>query len=66
MLARASTDRLASLDFKGNKQSLPFKPCAACGRSMNWRKRWSKTWSEVKFCSEACRKIRIAPTSVRV
>jgi hypothetical protein len=42
--------------FKGNKASLPSKPCAACGRAMSWRKRWAKNWSEVKFCSDACRK----------
>jgi hypothetical protein len=44
--------------FRGNKQSLPSKPCAACGRPMTWRKRWSRSWDEVKFCSEACRKAR--------
>jgi len=42
--------------FKGNKQSLPQKPCVACGRAMTWRKRWRNTWDEVKYCSEACRK----------
>ncbi len=41
--------------FKGNKASLPCKPCAACGRDMVWRKRWAKTWEAVKYCSEACR-----------
>ena len=43
--------------FKGNKQSLPSKPCVACGRPMTWRKRWARTWGEVKFCSDACRKV---------
>jgi len=41
--------------FKGNKQALPSKLCVACGRPMSWRKRWARTWSEVKFCSDACR-----------
>ncbi len=44
--------------FKGNKQSLPSKTCVACGRPMAWRKRWARSWDEVKFCSEACRKTR--------
>jgi hypothetical protein len=44
--------------FRGNKQSLPSKPCVACGRPMSWRKRWARTWDEVKFCSDACRKAR--------
>jgi len=42
--------------FKGNKQSLPNKPCTGCGRAMSWRKRWARSWDHVKFCSEACRK----------
>ncbi len=42
--------------FKGNKQSLPSKPCVACGRPMTWRKRWERSWNEVKFCSDRCRK----------
>ena len=41
--------------FKGNKQFLPSKLCAACGRTMVWRKRWARTWNAVKFCSDACR-----------
>ena len=42
--------------FKGNKQSLPSKPCAACGRPMTWRKRWARNWDEVRYCSDACRR----------
>ncbi|MCE2949460.1 MAG: DUF2256 domain-containing protein [bacterium] len=42
--------------FRGNKQSLPQKPCAACGRPMTWRKRWRNTWDTVKYCSDACRR----------
>ncbi|MFY8017416.1 MAG: DUF2256 domain-containing protein [Inhella sp.] len=45
-------------DFKGNKASLPSKPCSVCGRTMTWRKSWAKNWAEVKACSEACRKKR--------
>jgi len=42
--------------FRGNKQSLPSKPCAACGRPMTWRKSWAKNWDSVKYCSERCRR----------
>ncbi|MFG6441399.1 DUF2256 domain-containing protein [Roseateles sp. LKC17W] len=42
--------------FRGNKAALPSKPCVACGLSMTWRRRWAKTWSEVKYCSDACRR----------
>ncbi len=47
--------RPAGGEFRGNKQSLPSKPCIACGRPMTWRKRWRATWDEVKYCSDACR-----------
>jgi len=41
--------------FKGNKQSLPSKPCKVCGRDMTWRKAWAKNWDQVLYCSDACR-----------
>jgi hypothetical protein len=43
--------------YKGNKRFLPSKPCVACGRPMTWRKRWAKNWDEVRYCSEACRRL---------
>nr|WP_297350663.1 DUF2256 domain-containing protein [uncultured Caldimonas sp.] len=45
----------ANTGFKGNKQGLARKPCAACGREMTWRRRWAKNWDEVRYCSDACR-----------
>jgi hypothetical protein len=48
----------APRSFKGNKQALPSKPCVACGRTMSWRKRWARSWGDVKFCSGACRHAR--------
>ncbi len=53
MASRNTTAKDAS--FRGNKQSLPQKPCAACGRPMTWRKRWRNTWDQVKYCSDDCR-----------
>lgn len=46
--------------YKGNKQSLPSKPCSVCGRPMSWRRKWEKNWAEVKYCSDACRRKRPA------
>jgi hypothetical protein len=48
---------------KGNKQSLPSKPCAVCGRPMSWRKAWAKNWEQVRYCSDACRKAKGAKTA---
>lgn len=36
----------------------PSKLCATCGRVMTWRKKWAKTWDEVRYCSDACRRRR--------
>jgi hypothetical protein len=41
------------------KPNLPTKPCAHCGRRFAWRKKWAKVWSEVKYCSDACRKGKV-------
>ena len=49
--------------FKGNKASLPSKPCAGCARPMSWRKRWAKTWNEVKYCSDECRQRKTVKAS---
>jgi hypothetical protein len=37
------------------KGDLPAKPCAACGRSFAWRKKWAKVWDTVRYCSDRCR-----------
>lgn len=28
---------------------------------MAWRKRWERTWDEVRYCSDACRRRRVRP-----
>ncbi|WP_083463993.1 DUF2256 domain-containing protein [Prosthecomicrobium hirschii] len=40
------------------KANLPTKPCAVCQRPFTWRKKWSKVWDEVLYCSDACRRGR--------
>jgi hypothetical protein len=35
------------------------KVCAACGRTMAWRKSWAKHWDSVKFCSDRCRGAKV-------
>ncbi len=32
-----------------------MKRCVACGRDITWRKKWARTWAEVRYCSDACR-----------
>lgn len=31
------------------------KVCAGCGRRIAWRKRWERSWDELRFCSDGCR-----------
>ncbi|WP_136637610.1 DUF2256 domain-containing protein [Pseudooceanicola onchidii] len=40
------------------KSKLPTKICVACQRPFTWRRKWSRDWNEVKFCSERCRRSR--------
>ena len=37
------------------KATLPSKTCVVCRRSFAWRKKWSRNWEEVKYCSGRCR-----------
>jgi hypothetical protein len=38
------------------KLHLPEKICLHCGRPYAWRKKWERSWDEVKYCSERCRR----------
>lgn len=39
-----------------SKPHLPSKTCPVCQRPFNWRKKWARVWSEVKYCSERCKR----------
>lgn len=38
------------------------KICPSCGRSITWRKKWEKTWEQVKYCSAGCRSRKTTDT----
>jgi hypothetical protein len=38
------------------------KTCLACGRTIEWRKKWERDWDEVRYCSTACRRRQVDPT----
>ncbi len=40
------------------KPHLPQKICAHCGRPFAWRRKWARSWTEVRYCSERCRRER--------
>lgn len=38
------------------------KTCAACGRTIEWRKKWERDWHQVRYCSTACRRHGVTDT----
>ena len=42
--------------------AVPSRPCAACGRTITWRKKWERDWESVRWCSDACRRAGVTPT----
>jgi hypothetical protein len=38
------------------KSEFPAKQCAHCGLPFTWRKKWTRDWEQVKYCSERCRR----------
>ncbi|EJG0647674.1 DUF2256 domain-containing protein [Vibrio parahaemolyticus] len=42
--------------MKGFKSHLPTKLCPVCERPFSWRKKWSRNWETVIYCSERCRR----------
>lgn len=37
------------------------KTCVACGRTVRWRKKWERSWDEVRHCSATCRRRGVRP-----
>ena len=40
------------------KRQSETKRCAACGREFAWRRKWAQCWTQVRYCSERCRRQR--------
>ena len=34
----------------------PDKICPVCNRPFSWRRKWSKDWHAVRYCSQRCRR----------
>jgi len=37
------------------------KICASCGRKLEWRKKWERSWDEVRYCSKGCKSRKVKP-----
>lgn len=42
------------------------KTCVSCGRRIAWRAKWARSWDEVRYCSDACRRRRLTAVDVRL
>ncbi|MFY0622777.1 DUF2256 domain-containing protein [Shimia litoralis] len=40
------------------KSELPFKTCPVSCRPFSWIGKWPRSWSDVRYCSERCRRSR--------
>ncbi|WP_345776104.1 DUF2256 domain-containing protein [Thermomonas sp. XSG] len=53
--ARWQANRSPSMPRMRRRHELPRKPCATCGLSFQWRRRWTRDWDAVRYCSRRCR-----------
>ena len=44
--------------MRGHAKAIPPKTCVACGRVIEWRKKWERDWEQVRYCSDGCRRAR--------
>lgn len=50
----------------GAETSREAKTCASCGRTIEWRKKWARDWSQVRYCSDQCRRQKVSDTDRRL
>ena len=48
------------------RDTLPAKDCARCSRVITWRKKWSRCWEQVRFCSARCRRQRVLASDTEI
>ena len=41
------------------KKNTAKKICPVCEKPFSWRKKWEKSWNEVRYCSEKCRRNKV-------
>jgi hypothetical protein len=48
------------------KTDLPSKICIVCNLPFLWRKKWERSWDEVKYCSERCKRNKSSASNTQV
>jgi hypothetical protein len=53
---------------RGTLGSMPPEPktCQSCGRTIEWRKKWERSWDDVRYCSTACRRRGVSDVDRRL
>ena len=49
-----------------HEQQAPPKVCPVCARSFAWRAKWARSWDQVRYCSDACRRGGIGDLDRRI
>lgn len=47
-----------------NADRPPEKACVACGRRIEWRRKWERDWEQVRYCSTTCRRRGVGEVDV--
>lgn len=56
------TNRVRGAHSLGDGVAAPEpKVCHSCGRTMQWRKAWERSWPQRRYCSQACRARGVQP-----
>ena len=66
LVAAADSAVRRTLDVVSSRPVLPTKSCACCGRVITWRKKWQRSWDDVKWCSKTCRSRRLSPSDLQL
>lgn len=45
---------------------MPTKVCQTCGRTFAWRKKWERSWDQVRYCSDQCRREKPGPLDAQL
>lgn len=48
------------------RDDLPTKTCDTCGRTFSWRKKWERSWDDVRYCSDLCRREKPSDLDARL
>ncbi|OQX36550.1 MAG: DUF2256 domain-containing protein [Oceanospirillales bacterium LUC14_002_19_P2] len=49
---------LVASQSESHNNTKDVKTCAVCQRPFTWRKKWTRCWEQVRYCSERCRRNR--------